>query len=301
MHSGWQLMLVGGYLLLAGGAVGLWPGQIGHPRLGVLRPWHRWVQRQRDILAQAEIGWLSPGGLLTLRLAVDVLAAVSAAVYFETWTLAPITALAVHHLFGLVLERRRRQAQERRQYALLDAMRYGIAVMARSGNASQMVRALAEAGPSRTRELFGSIVSQIEAAGGSATLADALQATAESVADPVFDDFALAVGVSARFGAKLVPALETQLAEWERTMARRREARGLRAGQEYAVRILPLALFGFLAVLQLISPQLTAPLRSGAGEVLLALTAAWMVLGYRLLQRMASEVFTPRIRMARAA
>jgi len=121
------------------------------------------------------------------------------------------------------------------------------------------------------------------------------------VADPLFDDFALAVTINARHGGKLVPGLEALVGDWERRLALRQDAKALRAGQEASVRILALAPFAFLGVVQLISPELLKPLCSVAGELLLAATVASMVYGYRVLQRIAAPRRIARLRIAEGA
>ncbi len=257
-----------------------------------------WVEHQEVALRQAGAHalrvWAWIGGRLGLSLAAGLLAWA----YFGVLVLAPLVALVVHHIIGLGLERRRRRTEEARQQALLDAIRYGAAVMARAGNPMQMIRALAQTGPVAARPLFTGVVDDVDAGQGRLSLPDTLQRQAEGVADPLFDDLVVAVTVSVRYGAKLVPALETLLADWEQRVALRQEARALRAGQELAVRILPLALFSFLCILQLISPDLVRPLRTPIGELLIGVAVASMTYGYRVLQRMASEPATERLRLA---
>jgi Flp pilus assembly protein TadB len=291
---------VGGLVLIV---ASLWVLLSGRRSLGgaAARSSWRFIERQRVSLAQAGVGRLPIEAWIAARAAVSLLVGVAAWLYFGVFVLAPLTALVVHHLIGLGLERRRRRSEELRQQALLDAIRYGAAVMSRAGNATQMTRALAETGPVRARQIFAAVVEEIDRGQGAASLAGALQRQAELLADPLFDDFVVAVTVNARYGAKLVPALETQLMAWENRLALRREARALRAGQELAVRILPLSLFGFLIVLQLISPELLLPLRSPLGELLMGAAVASMTYGYRVLQRMASETRIDRLEMATPA
>lgn len=286
----------GGVILIVASSLMLFSASSPRARTPVSR-WS-WVEHQEVALrqagAQAVRVWAWIGG----RVGLSVVAGILAWAYFGVLVLAPLTALVVHHIIGLGLERRRRRSEESRQQALLDAIRYGAAVMARAGNAMQMIRALAQTGPVAARPIFIGVVDEVDGGQGRLSLPEALHLQAERVADPLFDDLVVAVEVNARYGAKLVPALETQLVAWENRLALRQEGRALRAGQELAVRILPLALFSFLCILQLISPDLVRPLRTPTGELLLGAAVASMTYGYRMLQRMASDPPTERLQMA---
>ena len=83
--------------------------------------------------------------------------------WFRLPVLGLIAFLVVYHLIGTALEFRRRGYESRRQEALLEAVRHGIAVMSRAGNATSMLEALADGGPFEVRPLFREIV----VAGGS--------------------------------------------------------------------------------------------------------------------------------------
>jgi Flp pilus assembly protein TadB len=199
----------------------------------------------------------------------------------------------------MLLERRRRRLESVRQQALLDAVRYGAAVMSRAGNALQMVRSLSETGPMASRTIFAAVLARAEEADEPLPLA--LEDQRRRVADPLFDDFALAVTINARHGGKLVPALEALVVDWDARLRLRQDAKALRSGQEASVRLIAAAPFAFLATVQLVSPVLLKPLHSVAGELLLAATVASTVFGYRVLQRISSPRRIARLRVAEGA
>src|SRR2546430_2625012 len=145
-------------LVLAGAAV-CWCF-VAAPELPALRDWLlgtasrllrvEWV---RVDLAQAELHWLSPWRWIGLRLLLAILAGVAGYLLFDL-TVIGLEAVAAYHLLGLGLEARRRQVEARRQRALLDAIRFGISVMSRSGGAFQMLQALSENGPVEAQPIF---------------------------------------------------------------------------------------------------------------------------------------------------
>jgi len=65
-----------------------------------------------------------------------------------------VAFVVTYHLAGVALEAKRRGFESRRQQALLEAVRHGIAVMSRAGSATQMLEALAESGPYEARRIF---------------------------------------------------------------------------------------------------------------------------------------------------
>src|SRR5207302_9883654 len=140
--------------------------------------------------------------------------------------------------------------------------------VARSGNAGQMIEALAHSGPFEGRRIFSEIINRRDRAASSG-LAEAVERMRSELADPLFDDFALSVSLHWRQGGRLVPALEALVAEWEQTLRLQREAKAMRAGVEASVVLLAFLPFVFLVTLQLLAPALLAPLRSSFGEVLL--------------------------------
>ena len=247
-------------------------------------------------MAQAELGGLPVEAWIGGRFGLSILAAGVAWLYFDLAILAPLAALMAYHTAGVLLERRRRRLETIRQQALLDAVRYGAAVMSRAGNALQMVRSLAETGPMASRAIFTSVLARTESY--NEPLPVALEARRQRLADPLFDDFALAVTINARLGGKLVPALEALVADWAQRLSLRRDAKALRSGQEASVRFLAGAPFVLLGVLQLISPELLKPLRSLTGELLLVLVVVSMVYGYRMLQRITAPRRIARLRIA---
>jgi Flp pilus assembly protein TadB len=217
---------------------------------------------------------------------------------FQLWVLAVLALFAFYQLSGWVLELQRRRVVLARHLALLDAIRYGAAVMSRAGNVLQMLSALAEHGPWQARRPFNRILGSVRESRGTLSLADAIEQERRQLSDPMFDDIALALILHERRGSRLVPALETLATDWGETLALQREAKALRAGVEASVLILTLLPFLFLLSLQSLAPALLTPFRSPLGEVLFGIAIAWMVLGYRVLQQMSAPPVEERVSLA---
>ena len=258
----------------------------------------RRLERVRVDLAQAELADIPPLLWVAIRVGTAVAVGLAALALFHLAVLAAVAFLAVYHLGGLLLERRRRSAEERRQRALLDALAYGASVMSRAGSATQMIESLAVSGPLHARRLFDEILAYRDSADVEGSLLAAVERTRQRLADPLFDDVALALNLHWRKGGRLVPALEALNQEWEETLKLQREARALRAGVAASVILLTLLPFIFLLLLQLLAPSLLAPLRTPGGEALFALAVGWMVLGYRVLQRMSEAPREERLQLA---
>jgi Flp pilus assembly protein TadB len=256
------------------------------------------LEEAQSVLLQADLEWLPVRLWIMTRLGAAFLAGATAFAFFHLWLLAGLTVLAAYQLIGGALERRRRRMQLARHRALLEAVHYGAAVMSRAGNAVQMLAALAEHGPSEARRLFAEILDIVHQSAGATSLADAVQRVQRRLADPMFDDIALALTLHERRGSRLVPALETLGADWDQTLALQREAKALRAGVEASVLILTVLPFAFLACLELLAPDLLAPFRSPLGEVVFGAAVVWMALGYRLLQKMAAPPQEARVALA---
>ena len=132
---------------------------------------------------------------------------------------------------------------------------------------------------------------------GGTAFAEALDRVRDRIADPLFDDLALALTLHWRRGGKLVPALEALVADWTETLRLQSEAKAMRSGVEASVILLALLPFVFLITLQLLAPALLAPFRSTAGEVVFGLAVAWMAFGYGVLQRMSEPPRESRLRL----
>ncbi len=255
----------------------------------------------RVALAQAGLDSIPVPAWLLGRLGASLLAGAAAWAWFGLPVLGLITFLVIHHLIGVALEIRRRRFEARRQEALLEAVRHGIAVMSRAGSATQMLEALAAGGPYQTRRLFAEVVSAGGFGPGGVAFAEALDRVQERLADPLFDDFALALSLHWRRGGKLGPALEALATDWSETLRLQQEAKALRSGVEASVMLLALLPFVFLLTLQVLAPELLAPFRSPAGEVVFGLAVVWMAFGYGVLQRMSQPPRESRLRMREAA
>jgi Flp pilus assembly protein TadB len=253
------------------------------------------VETARIALVQADLDWLDVRWWLGGRLGLSIAAGVLTFALFHLWMLAGLSILATYYLAGLALEFRRRRVQLARQRALLDAIRYGAAVMSRSGNLLQMLTALAEHGPWQVRRLFRQIIDRVHQPGGETTLTDAIKDVQRQFGDPMIDDVALALVLHERQGSRLVPALESLASDWDQTLALQREAKALRAGVEASVLILTLLPFAFLVVLESLAPELLEPFRSPLGELLFGAAVAWMVVGYRVLHQMAAPPAEERV------
>jgi Flp pilus assembly protein TadB len=211
-----------------------------------------------------------------------------------------IAFLVVYYLMGTALEFRRRRFESLRQEALLEAVRHGIAVMSRAGNATSMLEALADGGPFEVRPLFREIVAAAGSGPASESFVRELERIRERFADPLFDDVVLALTLHWRQGGKLVPALEAVVSDWSETLRLQQEAKALRSGVEASVVLLALLPFVFLITVQLLAPTLLAPFRSPVGEVIFGLAIAWMALGYGILQAMSRPPRESRLKLREA-
>ncbi len=254
------------------------------------------VERAREDLAQAGMPWLGAEAWITTRLVASAVVGFLSYVAFGVAVLGLVGCLATYHLLGLALEHRRRSCQLERQQALLEAIRYGAAVMARGGNASDMLIALAQSGPRLARSIFAQIADLPEDQMLFA-LPDRVTALRDRLAEPLFDDLALALVLHWRRGAKLVPALEAIAQEWQESVQLQRDASVMRAGVEASVLILTILPIVFLVALQLLAPQLLQTFRSPVGQVVLGLAVLWMVLGYRVMQQMTQAPREERLRL----
>ncbi len=249
----------------------------------------------RVALAQAGLTSIPVPAWILSRTGLAVAAAAIAWAWFGLPVLGLIAFLVVYHLIGTALEFRRRGFEARHQEALLEAVRHGIAVMSRAGNATSMLEALADGGPFEVRPLFKEIVLVGGSGPAGETFVRELERIRDRVADPLFDDVVLALTLHWRQGGKLVPALEAVVNDWSETLRLQREAKALRSGVEASVVLLALLPFVFLVTLQLL-----APFRSPVGEVVFGLAIVWMALGYGILQRMSQPPRESRLRLREA-
>lgn len=255
------------------------------------------VERVREDLAQAGLRWLSVGTWLSLRVAASLVAGLIAYAAFGVLVLGLVGCLACYHLIGLVLEHQRRRRQLERQQALLEAVRYGAAIMARGGNASDMLRALVKSGPPLARPIFAELGERPDDDQAEYSLPNRVASLRDRLAEPLFDDVALALILHWRRGAKLVPALDAIVQEWVESVRLQRDARVMRAGVEASVLILTVLPIVFLSFVQLLGPELLQPFRSAPGQALLGLAVLWMVLGYRVMQQMSEPPREERLRL----
>jgi tight adherence protein B len=251
-------------------------------------------------LAQADLRWFTPATWIAVRWALAAVAGLFAYLLFGLVVLGLVAALAAYHLVGLGLEALRRQAETRRQRALLDAMRFGISVMSRAGGALQTLQALSQNGPIEAQPIFRELLA--EAGSDKAhLLLDAVQRMRAKLADPLFDDISIVLVLHWKQGGKLVPALEALVADWNETLRLQRDAKALRAGVEASVLLLTVLPFVFLLLMHFMAPALLVPLGRPLGEIVFALAVAWMVLGYRVMQRMSEAPREERISLNEAA
>ena len=255
----------------------------------------------RVALAQAGLESVPVPAWMSARIGLAVGAAAIAWAWFRLPVLGVIAFLIIYYLLGTGLEFRRRRFESRRQEALLDAVRHGIAVMSRAGNATSMLEALADGGPFEVRPLFREIVVAAGSGPAGEPFVRQLERIRERFADPLFDDAVLALTLHWRQGGKLVPALEAVVSDWSETLRLQREAKALRSGVEASVVLLALLPFVFLITVQLLAPTLLAPFRSPVGEVVFGLTIGWMALGYGILQAMSRPPRESRLKLREAS
>lgn len=258
------------------------------------------LERVQVDLAQAELRWISPKGWLALRWGLSALAGLAGYLLFGLLVVGLVTALAAYHLLGLALESRRRRVEARRQRALLDALRFGVSVMATAGGALQMLRSLSESGPGEARPIFRELLAD---AGSDRVklMLGAVERMRARLADPLFDDIALVLSLHWQRGGKLVPALEALAADWNEALRLQREAKALRAGMETSVLFLTVLPFVFLLSFHLLAPAMLNPLGKPVGEIVFALAVSWMVVGYRALQRLSEPPQEERLSLNEAA
>jgi tight adherence protein B len=258
------------------------------------------IDQTRVTLAQAELGWVAPGAWIGARWAVALLAGLLGYGLFGLVVIAAVSSLAAYHLLGFALESQRRRAEARRQRALLDAIRFGVSVMSRAGGAMHMLEALRDSGPIDAQPIFRDLLADA-ASDESNLLVGAVQRMRQRIADPLFDDIALALTLHWRRGGKLVPALQAIADDWTATLRLQREAKALRAGVEASVLLLTVLPFVFMLLMHLTAPALLAPLSQPVGEVVFSIAVVWMVIGFRILQRMAEPPREERIAFNEAA
>jgi Flp pilus assembly protein TadB len=179
-------------------------------------------------------------------------------------------------------------------------MRFGISVMSRSGGALQMLQTLAASGPFEARPIFHELLAEADS-DRPHLLLQAVRRTRDRLADPLFDDISIVLALHWRQGGRLVPALEALVLDWNEALRLQRDARALRAGVEASVLLLTVLPFVFLLLMRVTAPALLAPLGKPLGEVAFACAVAWMVLGYRVLQRMSEAPREERLELEEAA
>src|SRR3989475_5170766 len=189
----------------------------------------------RVALAQAGLTSIPVPAWILSRTGLAVAAAAVVWAWSGTPVLGLIAFLVVYHLIGTALEFRRRGFEARHQEALLEAVRHGAAVMSRAGNATSMLESLADSGPFEVRPLFKEIVLAGGSGPGGEAFIRALERIRDRVADPLFDDVALALTLHWRQGGKLVPALEAAVNDWSGALRLQREGKGPRSGVQAAV------------------------------------------------------------------
>jgi tight adherence protein B len=163
-----------------------------------------------------------------------------------------------------------------------------------------MLEALRDSGPIDAQPIFRDLLADA-ASDESNLLVGAVQRMRQRIADPLFDDIALALTLHWRRGGKLVPALHAIADDWTATLRLQREAKALRAGVEASVLLLTVLPFVFMLLMHLTAPALLAPLSQPVGEVVFSIAVVWMVIGFRILQRMAEPPREERIAFNEAA
>jgi len=161
-----------------------------------------------------------------------------------------------------------------------------------------MLRALAKSGPPLARPIFAELTDHPDNDQAEYSLPNRVASLRDRLAEPLFDDVALAgPDPSLEAGSQAGASLDAIVQEWAESVRLQRDARVLRAGVEASVLILTLLPIVFLTFLQLLAPQLLQPFRSAPGQAVLGLAVLWMVMGYRVLQRMSEPPREERLRL----
>ena len=148
-----------------------------------------------------------------------------------------------------------------------------------------MLRSLAESGPGDVQTIFRDLLDDAGSERANLLLG-AVERMRARLADPLFDDIAIVLSLHWKRGGKLAPALQALAADWNETLRLQREAKSLRAGMEASALMLTVLPFVFLFTIHLLSPALLDPFGEPVGAVVFAVAVSWMVIGYRVLQRL---------------
>ncbi|MDQ0424083.1 MULTISPECIES: type II secretion system F family protein [Cellulomonas] len=251
-----------------------------------------WAARVQDVLTQAEVTGVSPGGLVAASAAVGlVVAAASFLVVPVPAVTGCVAAFAAGAPWALVRGRARRRLARARELwpDVVDHLASGV----RAGLAlPEAVAQLGDRGPAELRAPFRAFAEDYRATG---RFADSLDALKDRLADPVADRIVEALRLTRDVGGTDLGRLLRTLSSFLRDDLRTRGELEARQGWTvYAARLAvaaPWVVLGMLAS----RPEAISAYDSPAGAVLLVAGAVVTVVAYRLMVRVARLPDDPRV------
>lgn len=247
------------------------------------------LHRVQELLVQAGLTGVTPGGFLLVALGCGLVAALLAQLLLG-WTVISLLAgalgAATLPLYYLQRRGRRRAALQQALVEaiaqLRDAIRTGLGVQ-------EGLAGLARSGPDVLRPEFARLVREMRLDG----FVPALAAMRDRLADPLFDVVAATLLLNDRLGGRNVSQVLDRLAH--ATQAQLQLQEQLRAAQVRTVtsaRIIAAVPPVLLLVIRLLNPGYMAVFNDATGQLILAGCAASVATGYglmRWLTRMPAE------------
>jgi tight adherence protein B len=278
-------------LLLGAGLACLWWSWWPVPPAAARRP-DGWSARVRDVLTQAEVTGVTPGGLVAVSGFVGL---VVAAVSFLVVPVAAVSlcfgVFAAMAPWTLVRGRARRRLAATRELwpDVVDHLASGV----RAGlSLPEAVAQLGDRGPAELRPPFRAFAEDYRATG---RFTESLDVLKDRLADPVADRIVEALRLTRDVGGTDLGRLLRTLSSFLRDDLRTRGEIEARQGWTvYAARLAVAAPWVVLAMLST-RPEAIGAYDSTAGAVVLLAGAACTVVAYRVMLRVARLPDDPRV------
>jgi len=241
-----------------------------------------WAARTQDLLVQAGVTGVTPGGLVGASVVVGVVVVLAGFVLTRSGTISLAFALLAAGIPATLVRsraRRRRVALREVWPEVVDNLASGV----RAGlSLPEAVAQLGERGPVELRPQFRAFASDFRASGRFSECLDALKAR---LADPVGDRIVEALRMTRDVGGTDLGRLLRTLSSFLREDARTRGE--LEARQSWTINAARLAVAGPWVVLALLAtrPETARAYDSVAGVAVLGLGAACCAVAYRLMIR----------------